>query len=143
MLSSRSKQLSRLEVQDLMVLLAVAETGSFRRAAVRLQTGQPTVTRRIQKLDDATGVSLLERRRSGPVLTSAGTCFIARARAIVDDIEAALMATMSAGVADTGHLRIGLIASLSHGALRQVVARFIGRHAEVDLCFVEASAASS
>ena len=56
----------------------------------------------------------------------------------MDDIEAALVATQAAGVADTGHLRIGLIASLSHGALREVVARFIRRHPEVDLCFAEA-----
>jgi DNA-binding transcriptional LysR family regulator len=121
-----------------MVLLAVAETGSFRRAAIRLRIGQPAVTRRIQKLEDATGVSLFERRRSGAALTSAGTHFIARVRAIIDDIDAALVATHSAGIADTGHLRIGLIASLSHGALRQVVAQFIGRHPEVDLCFAEA-----
>ena len=97
MLSSRSKQLSRLEVQDLIVLLAVAETGSFRRAAIRLRIGQPAVTRRIQKLEDATGVSLFERRRSGAALTSAGTHFIARVRAIIDDIDAALVATHSAG----------------------------------------------
>ena len=83
-------------------------------------------------------MSLFERRRSGAVLTSAGSHFIARARAIMDDIEAALVATQAAGVAETGHLRIGLIASLSHGALRQVVKRFIRRHPEVDLCFAEA-----
>lgn len=136
--SIRTKMLSRLEVQDLLVLLAVAETGSFRKASVRLGIGQPAVTRRIQKLEDATGVSLFERRRSGAVLTSAGSHFIARARAIMDDIEAALVATQAAGVADTGHLRIGVIASLSHGALRQVVARFLRRHPKVDLCFAEA-----
>lgn len=135
--SVRAERVSDLEVQDLLVLLTVAETGSFRRAALRLGIGQPAVSRRIRKLEDGTGVSLFERRRSGAVLTSAGAYFSARARAIVDDIEAALVTTQSAAVADTGHLRIGLIASLSHGALREVVARFLTRHPEVNLCFAE------
>jgi DNA-binding transcriptional LysR family regulator len=71
------------------------------------------------------------------VLTSAGAYLCARARAIVDDIDAALVTTQSAAVADTGHLRIGLIASLSHGVLRRVVEQFLSRHPEVDLCFAE------
>ena len=134
-MSSRLKQVKDLAVNDLLILLAIGETGSFRKAGVRLGMGQSAVTRRLQKLEDATGVSLFERRRSGAVLTRAGSYFIARARAILDDIEAVLVATQSAGIADTGHLRIGLIASLSHGVLRRVVEGFVSRHPEVDICF--------
>lgn len=79
MLLRRFKQLPRLEVHDLLLLLAAAETGSFRKAGTRLGIGQPGVTRRLQKLEDETGVSLFERRQSGAVFTSAGSCFIARA----------------------------------------------------------------
>ncbi|WP_299959302.1 LysR family substrate-binding domain-containing protein [uncultured Roseobacter sp.] len=42
-----------------------------------------------------------------------------------------------AGVAGNGHLRIGLIASLSKGPLRNVVQRFLEEHDNVDLLFVE------
>ena len=45
--------MKKLNVQDLNVLLAVAETGSFRKASTRLYIGQSAVTRRIQKLEDA------------------------------------------------------------------------------------------
>lgn len=120
------------------MLLTVAEAGSFRKATAQLDIGQSAVTRRVQKLEDALGVSLFERRRSGARLTNAGLSFISRARTIIDDLYAAMEHAQSAGVADNGHLRIGLIASLSRGVARDVVAGFLDQHPGVDLCFVEA-----
>lgn len=58
-------RLRRLEILDLQVMLVVGETGSFRKAGQRLQVGQPAVTRRVQKLEDALGVSLFERCATG------------------------------------------------------------------------------
>jgi|AntRauTorcE11898_2_1112593.scaffolds.fasta_scaffold00348_20 molybdate transport repressor ModE-like protein len=131
--------LKRLEVQDFEVLLAVAETGSFRKASAVLGIGQSAVTRRVQKLEDVLGVSLFERRRSGARLTGAGASFTARSRAIVDDLHAAIGSAQSAGVAGTGHLQVGLIASLSKGSLRDVVTSFVDQHPDVDICFTEAN----
>ena len=46
---------------DLQVFLAVLETGSFHQAAERLSLSQPSVTRRIAKLEDSLGSALFER----------------------------------------------------------------------------------
>ncbi|MEO1550651.1 MAG: LysR family transcriptional regulator [Pseudomonadota bacterium] len=46
---------------DLQAFLAVMETGSFHQAAVRLNLSQPSITRRIHKLEDALGSTLFER----------------------------------------------------------------------------------
>lgn len=130
--------LEQLNIQDLNVLLAVAETGSFRKASAHLTIGQSAVTRRVQKLEDALGVSLFERRRSGARLTNAGVCFVARTRVIVNDLHAAMEQAQSAGVAGNGHLHIGLITSLSRGVVRDVVATFVDRHPNIDICFTQA-----
>ncbi|RMB01997.1 LysR family transcriptional regulator [Eilatimonas milleporae] len=126
-----------IETLQLVSFLAVAETGSFRKASARLSIGQSAVSRRVQRLEDLLGVSLFERRPSGARLTAAGSCFASRTRALLDDLDAAVDTARSAGVAGNGHLRIGLIASLSRGALRGVFESFLAAHDDVDLCLIE------
>ncbi|WP_299404786.1 LysR family transcriptional regulator [uncultured Roseobacter sp.] len=128
---------TEIETQHLTYFLSVAETGSFRKAASRLNVGQPAVSRRIQRLEDILGVSLFERRSTGARLTTAGTCFAARARVIVDELRAATDTARGAGLGENGYLRIGVIASLSRGPLRQVLESFVDSHAYVDLCIAE------
>lgn len=128
---------ARIETLQLVHFLAVAETGSFRKAAERLSLGQSSVSRRIQQLEDLLGVSLLERRPSGARLTPAGSCFAARARTVLDDLDTATETARSAGIAGNGYLRIGVIASLSKGPLRTVFERFLAAHRNVDLCLYE------
>ena len=128
---------ARIETLQLLNFLAVAETGSFRKAGVRLGVGQSAVSRRVQRLEDLLGVSLFERRPSGARLTPAGSCFASRVRVILDDLDAAVDTAKSAGVAGNGHLRIGLIASLSSGPLRGVFESFLTAHEDVDICLIE------
>lgn len=123
---------------DFRIFLAVGETGSFRKAGERLSIGQSAVSRRIQKVEDALGVSLFERRPSGARLTTAGTFFASRVRGIVNDWEAAAEGTRSAGIAVMGQLRLGIIASLSRGPLRNVLKTFLEAHNGVEICVVEA-----
>ena len=126
-----------IETLQLLSFLAVAETGSFRKAGTRLNIGQSAVSRRVQRLEDLLGVSLFERRPSGARLTVAGSCFASRTCAILDDLDAAVDTARSAGVAGNGHLRIGLIASLSRGAMRGVFEMFLAAHGDIDLCLIE------
>ena len=130
---------AQIETLQITSFLAVAETGSFRKASTRLGVGQPAVSRRVQGLEDLLGVSLFERRPCGARLTSAGAYFASQARVLLDDLNAAVDSAKSAGVAGNGHLQIGLMASLSRGSLRAVFERFTMAHADVDVCFVEAS----
>ncbi|MFN3232273.1 MAG: LysR family transcriptional regulator [Alphaproteobacteria bacterium] len=53
--------------------LATVEEGSFSGAARALKTTQPTIGRQISALEDALGVTLLERSVRGPTLTQAGS----------------------------------------------------------------------
>lgn len=57
---------------DFRVFLEIVRAGSFNRAAVKLHMTQPTVSRRLARLEEAIGVRLFERDRRGPRLTPQG-----------------------------------------------------------------------
>ena len=69
-------------------LLAVAEAGTFGKAAARLGIEASTLTRRMAALEDELGATLLERRRTGVRPTAAGAIAIAQARRILAAAEA-------------------------------------------------------
>jgi len=73
-----------MEMKQLKYFLAVADLGSFSKAAVMLAAGQPVLSRQIRSLEEELGIELLYRNGRGIVLTEAGTAFVARARTILD-----------------------------------------------------------
>lgn len=77
---------------DLEVFLAVKETKSFHRAADRLGMSQPSVTRRIRKLEEALGSQLFERTTRDVRPTLAAKRFQVRAEAILNDAQETIRA---------------------------------------------------
>src|SRR5260370_36146235 len=61
-----------LELRHLRYLVAVAEAGTFTRAAERLFIAQPTLSQQIARLEQLVGTPLLHRGRDGVGLTAAG-----------------------------------------------------------------------
>ncbi len=57
---------------DFRLLLAVAQLGSITRAAQALGVSQPTVSRRVERLEATIGVRLLDRSKAGAALTAEG-----------------------------------------------------------------------
>lgn len=126
-----------IEIRDLQVLLAVAERGSFRRAAEHLRLGQSAVSRRIRSLEDKIGVSLFERRSIGSRLTDAGQRFSKRARSILHEVSFAKEDADSSGRAKRGRIAIGLIVSISKGPARNLIESWGGGLHDVELQFFE------
>ena len=52
----------RMKLQDLHVLLTVVQAGTMGKAAERLNTSQPNISRSISELEHALGVRLLDRK---------------------------------------------------------------------------------
>ena len=63
--------------------LAVADLGSFRRAAERLNTTQPNISNRISQLEDRLGLRLMERDAGSVRLTPRGQALLAPARQVL------------------------------------------------------------
>ena len=64
--------LDDLDVASVRLFLTVAELGSVSKAAARHGVTQPSATARIQKLERAVGVQLLERSPTGSFVTADG-----------------------------------------------------------------------
>src|SRR5258708_8525146 len=66
----------RLKLHDLHVLMAVIQAGSMGKAAQRLNTAQPAISRSIAALEHAFGVRLLDRGRRGVEPTKHGRALL-------------------------------------------------------------------
>ena len=72
-----------VELRHLRYFTAVADAGTFTRAAERLFIAQPTLSQQIHRLEQIVGTPLLHRRREGVQLTAAGTVLLAAARDVL------------------------------------------------------------
>ena len=69
-----------LELQQLRQVIALAEHGSFVRAAAALHISQPALSRSIQNLEQRFGSELFLRSSGGVVPTDVGRLYLERAR---------------------------------------------------------------
>lgn len=76
-----------MDITALEVFLAVAETGSFSRAGERVFLTQPAISKRIAALESELGTPLFDRIGRGIQLTEAGRALLARAHAIVRELD--------------------------------------------------------
>src|SRR3982074_1850022 len=74
----------RMKLQDLHVLMTVAQAGSMGKAAQRLNTSQPAISRSIAELEHAFGVRLLDRHRQGIEPTEYGRALLDCRAAVFD-----------------------------------------------------------
>ncbi|GAB0118446.1 LysR family transcriptional regulator [Acidisoma sp. 7E03] len=79
--------LTGISLDQFMVFVTVAESGSFSAAARRLNRAQSAVTYAVQKLEDQLGLTLFDRSAYRPTLTQAGEALLPRATRIIQDVE--------------------------------------------------------
>jgi len=128
-----------MEIAGLRYLLAVAEAGSFARAATKLAVNASTLTRRVAALEDELGVTLLERSRSGVRVTSGGTVVLIEVRRILAALEAVAKAAQSNGSGKMGGFRLGVRVPPSGEPLGTLLAKWRRDHPHVDLTLFEMS----
>ena len=100
-------------LQLLETFCAVAEVGSLTKAAERLHTTQPAITRQMRALERELGATLLTRTPQGVALTAAGKAVLAHAKDAIGAVRAARQAAADFSESGTGRLRIaaGLMAT--------------------------------
>ncbi len=76
-----------MDIPSIQAFLAVAETGSFSRAAERIFITQPAISKRIASLEASLGVPLFDRIGRGVQLTDAGRALQEKAHHIVTEID--------------------------------------------------------
>jgi DNA-binding transcriptional LysR family regulator len=94
---------------DLLVFFEVARVGSISEAARRLHMVQTNVTVRIQKLEAALGIRLLDRGARGSRLTAGGEALVPLAARLVTLLEDVDLAFQKSGRHKSELLRLGAI----------------------------------
>jgi DNA-binding transcriptional LysR family regulator len=77
----------RYDLTDLRVFVAVADEGSVSRGAERIHLAPSSASQRVASLEQALGVTLLERRARGVVPTQAGRVLVDHARRCFAQLE--------------------------------------------------------
>jgi DNA-binding transcriptional LysR family regulator len=97
----------RLKLHDLHVLMTVVQAGSMRRAAERLNTTQPAISRSIAQLEQAIGARLLDRSRQGVELTRYGGVLLDCGAAVFGDLRQAVKNIEFLTDPTVGEIRVG------------------------------------
>ncbi|MCY1200067.1 HTH-type transcriptional regulator CynR [compost metagenome] len=93
---------------DVSYFLEVVRTGHLGRAAAACGVTQPTITKAIHRLEDAIGVSLLERGAQGARLTADGHLFLEFARRFHSQHQEMVRAARDLRAQHAGLLRVGI-----------------------------------
>ncbi|MCF3935564.1 LysR substrate-binding domain-containing protein [Acuticoccus sp. M5D2P5] len=116
--------MERFDILGLQAFVGVAEQGSFRLAAERLNLSATAVSRRLQKLEDTLGVVLVSRTTRLVTLTRTGAEFLPRAQEVLSSLEGAisdLRAQSHFGAAD---VRIACLPTIAAQLLPRIIAEF-------------------
>ena len=125
-----------IQLNDLALLLDVAERGSFSQAAAARGWSQPQVSQRIAQLEDALGVSLFQRHRRGAVPTPACTTYLESVRRALGELDQGRRAIQ--GAPALPEARIGCPPSLASLVFSPLIAALAESHIEL-VCQVDHS----
>lgn len=112
------------DLNDLLAFRAVAELASFRKAAESVHLSQPAFSRRIDKLEHALGVRLLERTTRRVTLTAVGRDFERKVRELLDDLDSALLGIRGVAATRMGEVTVACVPSTVYYYLSEVIRRY-------------------
>jgi LysR family hydrogen peroxide-inducible transcriptional activator len=126
-----------MELHQLRYFCAVAEAGSFSRAAEQSHVSQPSLSQQIMKLEDELGARLFDRLGRSVRLTETGQTFLPRARAVLRELEAARGDVAEQKDSIGGSVTIGVIPTVAPYFLPQRLTGFSRKYPQVQLTVVE------
>jgi LysR family transcriptional regulator, cyn operon transcriptional activator len=128
-----------IELRHLRYFLAVAEAGSFSRAADRLGISQPNVSQQLRDLETSLRVSLFQRRGKRILLTAAGQIFQEHGRAILRQVETLLQELTLEPGQMRGALHLGVVPILNVALMPQLLGLFAPAYPGISLNVEEIS----
>lgn len=126
-----------MELHQLRYFCAVAETGSFSRAAEQSHVSQPSLSQQILKLEDELGARLFDRLGRSIRLTELGKTFLPRARAVLRELEAARGDVVEGKEFTGGPVTVGVIPTVAPYFLPPRLTAFSRKFPQVRLTVVE------
>ncbi len=112
-------------------LVALAETGNFRKAGEQLGVSHSAVSQTIKKLEESYGVDLFDRTRGKTVPTAFGERLIASSRVAISEIDAAARDIGLMENFASGRLVIGVDPSVSESILSIPMTKMMNQFPEL------------
>ncbi len=112
------------DLNDLQAFRTVAELQNFRRAAEAVHISQPAFSRRIDKLERALGVKLLERTTRRVSLTAVGREFARTTARLLDELDGSLMGLRGIAPTRLDEVTVACVPSTVYYYLSRVIRRY-------------------
>src|SRR5215467_689358 len=131
---------SGFDLRGLRAVLAVAELGSFRRAAAELGYTQSALSHQVSSFEKALGWPLFNRPggRGQVRLTPAGEAACRRARRVLSEVEAVAADAEEAERGASVRLRVGVSQTAAAEIMPSALYAFRGEHPGVEVVLIEA-----
>src|SRR5579862_4351987 len=126
-----------MEFHQLRYVCAIAETGSFSRAAERCQVAQPSLSQQVLKLEEDLGAKLFDRLGRSVRLTEAGRVFLLHARSILSQMETARSSVVDKCADVRGSVAVGVIPTIAPYLMPRYTTAFTKKYPEAKLRIVE------
>ncbi|WP_322057719.1 LysR family transcriptional regulator [Paraburkholderia sp. J63] len=114
-------------------LVALAEEGSFARAAAKAHLSQSAFSRSIQALEDELDIKLFDRAARGVVMTTAGNLLVARARRVLFETRCLYRDVELLKAHEFGEVRVGLGPYVAVVLLPALIVQFSRRFPKVKI----------
>ena len=129
-----------VEIRHLRYFLAIAEAGSFSRAADRLGSSQPSISQQIRDVEERLRVTLFQRRGKRILLTAAGQIFQEHARSLLRQYEIFLQEVVGSEPGQLhGSLLLGVVPILDTALVPTLLGEFAARYPSISVSVREVS----
>jgi DNA-binding transcriptional LysR family regulator len=130
-----------VELRHLRYFVAAADAGTLTRAAEQIFIAQPTLSQQIRRLEEMVGTPLLQRRREGVRLTSAGSVLLEEARTILSLVDHSVSRARQAAGLGRPRLRVIIPPDLPDALAVETASRLRGAAAAAgaDVAWMETS----
>jgi DNA-binding transcriptional LysR family regulator len=128
-----------MELPEIEAFVAIAEHGTFTRAASVLGISQPAISRRITVLESDLGAPVFERLRQGVLLTDAGEAFLPHAQAILARLQDGIEAVHDLGATNRGAVSLALVGTLASTPLITRIRDFRENYPNITLTIATAT----
>jgi DNA-binding transcriptional LysR family regulator len=130
----------KFDLSDLQAFIAVVRLSSFRAAAQSLPLSQPALSRRIEKLESALGVKLLDRTTRSVRLSNVGREFAQKMQVLLDELDATILGIEDLAAQRNGVVTVASVPSATRYFLPQVLQRFHTRFPHIRVRLYDAHA---
>lgn len=126
---------SNVQLNDIALFVEVAKRRSFSLAARALNMPTSTLSRRINELERAIGMRLINRNTRRLDLTEAGAAYMQRCQGLIDEARLAHEQLLSLSGTPKGNLRVSMPYSLAIWLLPQTIKDFTDQYPDIECEF--------